>query len=96
MLLHQEHLQLDLHLATASRATTVINQLECLESEVTKFHTHQRGCNHALDQMMQALELHVGIDLDTSPTLLVNPYNTAQQTVEPSAGRDIEEEIKED
>ena len=49
--------------------TTVIGRLGCLESEVMQFRTYQRRCNQALAQMMQALALHVGIDLDTFPTL---------------------------
>ena len=57
-----------------------------------QFHTYQQWCNQALAQMMQALALHLGIDLDTFPTLPVDPYDTAQQATEPSAGVDIKEE----
>ena len=58
--------------------TMVIGRLECLELEVTQFCTYQRGCNWALTQMMQALALHVGIDLDTFPKLPTDLYDTAQ------------------
>ena len=42
--------------------------------------------------MMQALALHIGIEMDSFLTLPVDPFNIAHQEDGSLAGEDIEEE----
>ena len=63
-----------------------------LEDEFLHYRNYQRGWNQALAQMMQALALHMGVDIETFLTLPVDRYDTTQQDAGPTAGGDIEEE----
>ena len=69
-----------------------MGRLEHLEDEFVQYCTYQRGCNKALAQMMQALALHIGIEMDSFLTLPVDPFNIAHQEAGSLAGEDIEEE----
>ena len=42
--------------------------------------------------MMQTLALHIGVDMDTFPTLPADPFDIAHQDAGPSVERVIEEE----
>ena len=46
--------------------------------------------------MMQALALHMGVDMETFLTLPVDPYDTAQKDAGATTRGDSEEEEKEE
>ena len=60
------------------------------------YHTYQRGYNQALAQMMQALALRTGVDIETFLTLPAGLYDTAQQDARATTGGDIKEEQEEE
>ena len=75
---------------------TVIDRLEHLENKVMHFCIYQWGCNQALTQMMQALALHIGVDMYTFLTLPTDTFDTTQQDARASARGDIEDEEEEE
>ena len=71
-------------------------RLEHLENEFGQFGTYQRRCNQALAQMMQTFALHVGVNMETFPTLPKDSYAIPQHDAGPSSVGVVEEDEEEE
>ena len=78
------------------RATTIAGRLECLENKFGQFCTYKQGCNQALAQMMQTLALHMGVNMETFPTLPTDSSAIPQHDAGPSSTRVVEEHEEEE